>query len=117
MIEEYLTAAKRKITIQSKHLILALCCTHFQFAESIFKEIAQDIFEANIIILNPNEAMSKVVQLEQEVHYGGSGKLIHKMISNMEIYEEEISTIGAAIQGDAPGVYLALKNYQLTHNT
>jgi len=113
MVCQYLKEAKKKIKVKSNNIVLVLCCTHFQFIKSVFKQVAQDIFEANIVILNPNEVMPKVIPLEQEVDDMENVSLINKVYSNMEITAEEILHIGTAIHKDAPPVYQALKNYCL----
>lgn len=111
MILQYLEEAKRKIIHKSEPVFLVLGCTHYQFAKSIFKRIAKNVFESEVFILNPNEAMSKVIHLEKEAYSNTPIKLTHKVYSNMQITKEEIQNIGAAIQKDSLAVYQALKNY------
>jgi len=111
MIFQYLEEAKGKIINKSQPIFLVLGCTHYQFVKSLFKKIGQSVFESEVLILNPNEAMSKVIQIEKEGDFKEPIKLAHKVYSNMQITKEEIHNIGTAVQKDSPDVYQALKNY------
>ncbi len=111
MIRQNLEEAKRKIINKSQPVILVLGCTHYQFAKSIFIKVAQNVFESEVVILNPNEAMSAIIQIEKEANFKEPIKLAHKVYSNMQISKEEIHNIGAVVQHYSPAVYQALKNY------
>ena len=111
MMKIYFSEAKSKIRKPSDNIGLALCCTHYYFAEARFKRIAQETFGANITILNPNKEMLSAVRLSSEKNDSENTEISNQVYSYMEIRTHEIRSIGALLKKDHPRINQALKNY------
>lgn len=111
LIRQYLQEAKDKMIKPSQDIVLALCCTHYQFGAKQIEEIAGDIFDSNLTLLNPNESMPEVIQWDAAIGKNKYLEINNKVYSSIPLCESEIQSIGLAIQEEAPAVYLALKNY------
>ena len=117
MMKTYFLEAKSKIKTPSENIGLALCCTHYYFAEARFKQMAQEILEAKIRILNPNREMLSAVCMNSEKNNSDDTSISNQVYSFMEIRTHEIKCIGALLKKEHPRVGQALKNYtQLLEN-
>lgn len=117
MMKTYFLEAKSKIKTPSEDIGLALCCTHYYFAEARFKQMAQEILEAKIRILNPNREMLSAVCLSSVENASENTSIHNQVYSYMEIRTHEITSIGALLKKDHPRIDQALKNYtQLMEN-
>ena len=113
MVGTYLQEAKQKIIDRPKEIILVLCCTHFELIQTIIKQIAQTVFDANVKILNPNYAMVQTIYENFNFSDKKGAAITNKCFSNPFLSKNEIQTFTNVFKEKTPEVCQALQNYEL----
>lgn len=111
MINDFSIEAKSKELNSSEKLIVALCCTHYGYSESIFNKTIESIFNKPNTILNPNKKMVDVVIEKMTMRENELSRISVKVVSQVELKNNEINSISNVLKDTSPITSLALKNY------
>lgn len=116
MIEMYADDAMSKVEYSNQSIIAALCCTHYGFVSDKILTALGKLTSGKVKILNPNEAMIEAVVSFKDAMKIKDVRLSVKVVSQAELSENEIESIGSIIEKKAPLSASALRNYEYTQN-
>lgn len=111
LINKFMIAAVDKLAHSSETNFLILGCTHYDLAETLFEEIAENLGIKNLQIINPNKTM---IEKASDLHYGQKLKtpILHSVISKVEITEKEIDTFSRLFENESKEAVDSLKSYK-----
>lgn len=116
LISKFVDDAYKKIGYVETAPIAFLACTHYGYSLEIFQEILDAKFKQSIKILNPNKKMAKTLSEKLIVDRNHNTEISNKVISRVEIYEQEKKSLGKLLKKDSLYVADALINYELNIN-
>lgn len=116
MVELYVSEAAEKLNNTNEPVIAALCCTHYGFAEDIFKSSLKNMTDREVRLLNPNDLMVNSIVLEENNNKFAQTEINVKVVSRALIDDDEKKSIGGLIHSYAPLTSKALNEYYYDPN-
>ena len=113
MIDYYSDEIANKVTENSDKIYVGLCCSHYGYANSIFKKVLSSKFGKDVEILNPNEPMIDLIVKKEYSNRVEKTSIKTTVISQAEISLEERKGIVEIIKEESERVAQALNNYSL----
>jgi len=111
MLDGFLSEAATKIAGDAVPIYAVLCCTHFGYAERLFREWFDQHLTQRVEILNPNQALSRFV-LDQYPENGAEETDVEvRVLSRIRWDEVKVNAIAAALDRISPQTTAALRNY------
>ncbi|MCB0729616.1 MAG: aspartate/glutamate racemase family protein [Ignavibacteriae bacterium] len=111
LINFYLSEAFNKIKNKNVHQLVLLACTHYGYSKNIFEKQLFEFCGNNFTILNPNEKMSEMLN-GNSLHPMKKCIIKNRVLSRVEISNEQISNLAKLLEKDSITVSHALKNYE-----
>lgn len=113
LISSYIKESGEKLRLNGNDkLFAALCCTHYGYSQNIFHRYLNDFFDRKVLIINPNENMSKECISENPgSHYETSIDI--EVVSRVRIDESKIAAISPILEKKSLLTADALKKYKL----
>ncbi|MBI5726561.1 MAG: aspartate/glutamate racemase family protein [Ignavibacteriales bacterium] len=108
LIEFYLDDMPKPVSTEKK-IFTALCCTHYGFSKTLFKNKLNSLFH-EAVILNPNDEMVKLFRFSGASSVS-TGTISINVYSQAKLSDEEITAIGALIAPVSQKAYKALEVY------
>lgn len=116
MIEMYAYESLENKIIDSSKVYIALFCTHYGYSNNIFNKIYSEQLDNDVIILNPNNEMAKVIFPKNLTSRFNSTNISLEVTSQAKILKEAINSIGNILKLTSPQSFLALKKYNYNKN-
>ncbi|MGB9664507.1 MAG: hypothetical protein ACPL25_06275 [Ignavibacteria bacterium] len=113
LIKKYLSEAVRMIADKNTKVFLALCCTHYGFAEKVFDKVMKELGFNNFEIVDPNKKMIEGIKKKFGGERNQQIQVNCRVVSKVIFYEEEINSISKLIEKTSPIVSESLRNYEL----
>lgn len=110
MIENYLHRYLKTFPKDKKALI-ALCCTHYEFSLTLFKEVLSS-FGVQYEIMNPNENLSKSILFYQSQNHVPKSKTTIRVLSRNPIKAGDIDALNKLLTGMSAKAAKALREYE-----
>lgn len=109
-IDEYLSDSLVLLD-KSRKLLLALCCTHYEYSLNLFKNYLIEHW-FNFEILNPNEYLLNNIFDNEESEKIYECKISVRVVSKTKIIEKDINSLSKIIEIKCKEVAEALRNYE-----
>ena len=113
LIYKYLNETLQQIKNEDAKIFIALCCTHYGFAEKVFDFVLKDMGINNFEIINPNKKMVERIKSNFSGKTSDGFQLKCKVVSKVFFYEEELNSISKQIENISPLVAESLRKYEL----
>jgi hypothetical protein len=114
MIEMYAGEALDKQSGESKgDLVVALCCCHYGFARTTFKEVFDSLTERPVVIIDPNVGMGEYMFPPDVRERRPQSQIEASVVSRAEIPAEERTAISAAVRTVSSATADAVASYKL----
>jgi len=113
LIYKYLNETLQQIKNEDAKIFIALCCTHYGFAEKVFDFVLKDMGINNFEIINPNKKMVERIKSNFSGKTSDEFQLKCKVVSKVFFYEEELNSISKQIENISPLVAESLRKYEL----
>lgn len=113
LIQKYLSEATIQLINKDTKVFLALCCTHYGFAENVFEETMKEMKWKNFEIINPNKKMVEGIRKKFSKETHKQIQINCRVVSKVLLYTEEINSISKLIEKTSPFVSKSLRNYEL----
>ncbi|MBZ0184496.1 MAG: hypothetical protein K8F60_18705 [Melioribacteraceae bacterium] len=116
MTENFLKEALSQSEYLSDKVITSLCCTHYGYSEEIIRKSAEEIFNKEIEIVNPNTKMVEETLQRLKLITKDFSNITSEVFSQVLLKDEEIKSLSEIIYQDSPQVSQALQNYLFEKN-
>lgn len=115
LIDAYMEEAAPKLN--NRHMVYAaLCCTHFAYSSDLFKEKLLDRLAVEIVLLNPNTAMSGFFLKNGCPHSFACTEVNVELISKIVLDQETMLSMASAVRNTSVKTAAALLNYTFQPN-
>jgi len=111
MISKYLGEAKSKLGYVQDKIYIALCCTHYEYSVSQFKEEAERIFGNRVGIINPNSALVETKDVAGYPLADKKNKISLEIVSKNKIRETDLDSLEPLIASKSKNAARAFRNY------
>ncbi len=115
LIDAYMEEAAPKLNNRNM-VYAALCCTHFLYSRDLFKEKLSDRLSVEIVLLNPNKAMSGFFFTHGRPHSFGDTEINVELISKIVLDQEKILSMASAVRNISEKTAAALFDYTFEPN-
>lgn len=117
MIEMYADEALEKMeNNENDTLNLALCCTHYTYSSSLFRDIFGQISGKNVNIIDPNKEMSAYLFEQSDAKRFETTKISTRVVSQAKVLPSDINAIAGMLDRVSPAFTQALKKYELNRD-
>ena len=111
LVNEYVDQALEKIPGEKMPVIISFNCTHYGYVGDLFADCLTEQGQAYTELLDPNTRMIDFMFTEPYLHRYPETSLSLKVVSQPELSEARINSIGSLIAAKSPAAYDALKRY------
>jgi len=115
LIDAYMEEAAPKLNNQNM-VYAALCCTHFPYSRNLFKEKLSDRLSVEIVLLNPNMAMSGFLLANGRPHAFADTEVHVELISKIVLDQEKLLSMANAVRNTSEKTAAALLDYTFQPN-
>lgn len=117
MIGRYARQAALKAGDAGRPVLAALCCTHYGYAEGIFREKLEEAFTGPVTLLNPNGAMAASLfdgggPAACEEPGAPGAQVTVAAVSRIVLSREKIDAIATILEAASPETAAALRHYR-----
>ncbi|MCX6149096.1 MAG: aspartate/glutamate racemase family protein [Ignavibacteriales bacterium] len=116
MIELYSDEAKAKMINTKSKISVGLCCTHYGYSIEVFEDIMKKKFGSDVTIINPNSYMSEFIIKDKNKSRFNSIITKVEVVSQADISDQEIESLGSLLKINSLKTAEALKNYNFKKN-
>ena len=114
LVRQYVDQALEKLPDQDESIIVSFNCTHYGYVGNVFADCLRDRKQPFDEILDPNSQMIDFMFTEPYLNRYSKTEVSFKVVSQPELSEDRITSIGSLIAKTSPASYEALKNYTFT---
>lgn len=93
-------------------LAVGLCCTHYQYAQSVFRDVFAEQYPAAVHIVDPNQGMIEFLFKEGDNNRFTNTSVQTEVISQAKINDQDLQSIGRLLAQTSPDFAARLANYQ-----
>lgn len=112
MIDACVGEAAANLVNPGAPVVVALCCTHYGFAQAAFRQILDRHVGPGASILNPNKLMSAHFLDNFRGEPSPDAEIDLKVVSRIKWGDQKVTAIANALQSVSPATAQALRNYR-----
>lgn len=117
MIGRYARQAAQQAGRAGRPTLAALCCTHYGYAEGVFREKLEEAFAGPVTLLNPNGAMASSLFDEGGPAACGASEAPEaqvsvEVVSRIVLSQKKIDSIAKILEAASTETAAALRHYQ-----
>lgn len=116
LLNKYSDEMKSKVKTPAAKNFVGLCCTHYGYAFNLIDSVMKSKFGDNTELLNPNSKMGDLFITDSNKNKFDEIKTTVKVVSQVDITEQENKSLGKLLGKDSVKTEKALKNYILKEN-
>lgn len=113
LINQFMAEAAASLAPGTKHIYVALCCTHYGYCQASFRKTLARHTGAKVDIINPNQVMSDHVKFTPKRGRLPEININVNVVSRVPLFSEKIEAIFPRIERVSPQTAQALRDYKL----
>ncbi len=114
-IAKFVKLATEKIVKNEAKTYAGLCCTHYGYSETIFKDELTKQVKGEVEVLNPNSKMLDFLFTNGVPRYQNCNINV-RVVSQVKLKDVEIDSLSKIFNNKSPKTALALQNYEFIEN-
>ena len=114
LVDQYVSEALNKISEENSAILVSFNCTHYGYISDVFEKKFIAFDRPLVKLIDPNPRMADFIFIDKYLNRYKKTEVSIKVVSQPELNEKRIESIGSLIEKVSPQTAIAMRQYQFT---